>query len=74
MNEKMTCLPKAIFGEIKCDGRCDECVMRLLAEKLVIMNAIVASMAMIAVKVKNMANCINELCETIKRGGGEVME
>ena len=64
-------MPKAIFGEIKCDGRCDECVMRLLAEKLVIMNAIVASMAMIAAKVENMANCMNELYETIERGGGD---
>ena len=71
MSEKKLCLPKAIFGEIKCDGRCDECVMRLLAEKLVIMKAIVASMAMMAAKVENMANCMNELCETIKKRGGD---
>ena len=70
MSASKLCLPKAMFGEFECDGRCDECVMRRLAEKLVLMNAIAASMAMLAARVEIMANCMNELCETIE-GGGE---
>jgi len=62
------CLPKAIFGEFECDGRCGECVVRRLAEKWVLIGATIASLAMLAARFESMANCVNELCEAIEGG------